>query len=265
MSTFLAVDPSRLPIPATGRGAWTRDGIGFDYRYRLNPTGSPRIGTVAEQSLAAWAVAAGAGAIQRRLMQLGFFDAPVADTELGVFGPRTDAAVRAFQRANRDPDGGAPLVTDGAVYRQDARALWTPLIDKAEQANGIPGHLLRGQLSAESALDPGAIGYYIYYGPDQAYGGIDRGLAQVNSKARADVTWFQAFDAPWAISYTGRALAAVYAQLRDANPKQATAVLWDAAVCSHNSPLWGRQWAAAGAPPTDQAALYVSNVKAAIY
>lgn len=266
MSTFLQVDPVRFidtsaGKPAFGRGAWVREGIGFDYRYMLNPDGQPRIGTVAEKTLAHWAVAAGCWAIQRRLIVLGHM-APLVEAERGLFGPKTVAAVKAFQKDRMDPENDSPLVVDGTVGRSDARALFTPIITAIEKALTIPDHYLLGETNHESRLDPGAIGYYIYY-PD--YRGVDRSLSQINSSANPQVTWVQAFDVEFSIDWSGRRLRKAHDDFKIANPGQNESVLWDAALCHHNNPSAARKWAQLGYAPTPEAAKYVSDTKAARY
>lgn len=275
MATFLQVDPERLVdqtnhVPLHGRGAWTKEGIGFDYRPRLNPLGYPRIGTVAEKSLAHWAVAAGVAAIQRRLSAFGFM-APLPDDELGVFGPKTSQGVQAFQSDNADPASGGALWVDGIVGSSDSRALWTPEIDMAEDRYGIPDHLLRGEVNHESAMDAGAIGYIIYYAKiigtqtTYQYRGVDRGLCQINSVAHSEVSWRDAMDPTVSIPWSGASLRAHYDQFKKWYPQQLTSVLWDAAVCAHNNPAAATNWARYGSAPTEAAALYVGYVKTARY
>lgn len=266
MSTFLQVDPLRFidvvrGVPATGRGAWTREGIGFEYRYMLSTDPALRIGTLAEKSLAHWAVAAGCWAIQKRLIDLGHM-AALSDGEKGIFGPKTVAAVKKFQEGGVDPEGDVELVIDGIVGRSDARALYTPLLDVAEVKYQIPDRLLLGQTYHESRLDPGAVGYYIYY-PD--YRGVDRGMSQINSRFQEKVTWRQAFDPWFSFDWSAESLRRAYDRFKAQYPTRALSVLWDAALCNHNNPYAASQWAKYGYAPTDLAAAYVNAVKAARY
>lgn len=265
---FFEVNPDRFikparAEPAHGRGAWTRTGIEFDYRYALPPAGqtTPRIGTVAEKSLDHWAVAAGCYAIQRRLVAVGAMTA-TATSSRGVFNQHTKDGLITFQAANSDPQTQAPLVDDGTAGISDARALFTPLILDAERSHGIPDRLLLGETNHESRIDPGAVGYFIYY-PD--YRGVDRGVSQINSKAHPDVTWEQAFDPAFCFDWSAARLRSYFNQFRKVNTKVADTVLWDAAVCAHNNPSAGLLWARNGFPPTDQAAAYVAAVRAARY
>jgi len=265
VATLHQVDPEKFidksSKPANGRGAWTKTGIDFDYRYAVSDDPTQRIGTRAQVSLGHWAVAAGSYAIQLRLIQLGHMD-PLADSERGIFGPRTKTAVIDFQLVNKDPDGGAQLVHDGTIGRSDARALFTPLILAAEEANNIPDRLLLGETNHESAMDPGAVGYYIYY-PD--YRGVDRGMSQINSAANSSVSWLSSFNPQFSLSWSSQRLRSYYDKFKKSYPKQPSAVLWDAAVCAHNNPSAAGKWASSGSAPTEAAALYVTSVKNARY
>lgn len=264
MTLLHAVSPqdfidSTKSLPANGRGAWTKVGIDFEYRYALAPDSSQRIGTRAQVSLDHWAVAAGSFAIKKRLIDLGFM-APLADSERGIFGPRTQDAVKAFQAKNADPQGGRALSVDGIVGTSDARALFYPLVVKAMTKYGIPEHLLVGETNHESVFDPGAVGYFIYY-PD--YRGVDRGLSQINSKGT--VSWLDAFDPAFCIDWSGKRLRDYFNQYAANYPKQDTSVLWEAAVCAHNSPVNGNNWAKNGGPTNETAAAYVDGVRKATF
>ena len=205
MSTIHEIDPEKFvneakSLPANGRGAWTKAGIGHDYRYSLSPDPKKRIGTQAQVSLDHWSAGAGAYAIQLRLVQLGHL-APLGDGERGIFGPRTEAAVRKFQAVSWDPDGGARLTVDGIVGTSDARALFSPLILAAEAKYKIPGRLLLGETNHESRLDPGAVGFFIYY---PGYRGVDRGISQINSKYNQSTDWLQAYDPAYALDWSAK-------------------------------------------------------------
>lgn len=262
------IDPSK-GLPKTGRGAWNRRGIDFSYRYEINPPTSSRIGTMAEHGLDYWATAAGARAVQDRLINLGLM-AALGVTEAGIFGPRTQAAVLAFQRGHTNVITGAPLEVDGTVGMSDAKALFTPLIDIAEASFSIPNHYLRGECAKESILDPGAVGGDIYYpradgGLD--YRGIDRGMFQINSVANYQVTWIQAFDARYSALWSASRMRTYFNRFQADNPHQSLAVLWDAAICAHNNPAAATAWATSGTP-SPAAYEYVNGkygVKAAIY
>jgi hypothetical protein len=251
------IDTARQ-LPPQGRGAWTRAGIGDDYRYHRRPAGEVRVGNEAERSLDHWAVSAGVWAIQARLDLLGFLEGLPAEKR-GIYNSRTRQAVIAFQRANN-------LEPDGIVGRIDARTLWTPIIDRWTASQQIPDRLLRGKVNHESAIDPGAIGYFIYYDREGTivYGGVDRGLAQINSKAQPQIGWRDAYE-PWeSIEWSARRLRTSFAAFTRDYPHRPVGMRWDAAVCAHNSPARAREWLETGAP-SPEAAAYVAAVKAARY
>jgi hypothetical protein len=262
MSLFTTVNPDDLALNAKeGRGAWSKKGIDFDNRYMLSPKDDQRIGTRAHVSLDHWAVAAGSYAIQKRLSKLGIL-APVSLSEVGIFGPRTKLAVQGFQASNHDPLDNAPLVVDGIVGRADARSLFVPLILQTEVAHGSPRGLLLGQTMHESWLDPGCVGYYIYY-PE--YRGVDRGLSQINSRFNPQVTWAQAYDPGFSFNWAAMRLRDYCTKYTKAYPTRSASILWDAALCAHNNPWAAGQWAKNGVAPTEQSAKYVAAVKAAIF
>ena len=105
----------------------------------------------------------------------------VAKTNRGVFNPTLRDAVIRFQEGGIDPQTKAPLVDDGTVGMSDTRALFTPLILDAESSFGIPDRLLLGETNHESQIEPGALGYFIYY-PD--YRGVDRGVRRSTARRR---------------------------------------------------------------------------------
>lgn len=272
MATFLDLDPSTFK-PQDGRGAWVREGIDYSWRYEfLADAGDDLIGRDYARSLDHWAIAAGCEAIRNRLTELDCLIAP-AISNRGVYTKSVRAAVRNFQA-----DRG--MFVDGTVGRSDAKALFTPIIDANEKRHGIPSGLLRGEVNAESALDPGAVGYYIYYpkkdangdvvldsagNPVLEYRGVDRGICQINSLYNPQVSWLQAFDPNFAIDWSGNRLRSFFDKFKAKYPKRSLAVLWDAALCAHNNPSAAAKWAELGMAPTEDAAKYVAAVKAAIY
>lgn len=246
---FEEVNPNKFVKPGIfGRRAWTKAGIGDDYRYHYRP--GVKVGEEAEKSLDHWAVSAGVYGIQARLVALGFLKAPVR----GSFGYGLRTAVIAFQK-----DAG--IEADGTVGISDARALWTPVIDAAESDHSIPDHWVRGQINGESSLDPGALGWQIYY-PD--FRGVDRGMGQINSEAHPEITWGQSYQ-PWtAIEWTAKRLRDSFDTFQRQFPKTPVATLWEAAVCAHNSPVAAYDWLKTGTPSPD-ARKYVDLIKAARY
>lgn len=266
MATFLQVDPQSFVDveagqPEHGRGSWTRTGISFDYRYALSENPAARIGTLAQESTGHWAVAAGCYAIQRRLQAFGHLGV-LAESERGIFGPRTQAAVKAFQAAAVDPESSAPLVVDGIVGTSDARALFTPVIDAAERKHGIPAHYLRGECNHESRLDPGAVGYFVFY-PE--FRGVDRGAFQVNSKAHAEVTWAQAFDFLFMADWSAARMRGYFDKFKAAYPKLSDDTCWRAAILAHNNPAAATTYARTGSLSSTSGAAYVNAVLTAIY
>jgi hypothetical protein len=262
VTTFDQVDPesfisTKAGTPEHGRGAWTRTGIDFDYRYRVHPKPKQRIGNRAEVSLDHWAVAAGSYAIAKRLNSLGYLNT-IDESRLGVYNLRIARAVKRFQADNHDPDGNVKLTVDGTVGRSDARALFTPLITAAETKYGIPRRLLLGETNHESALDPGAIGYFIFY-PD--YRGVDRGMSQINSKANEQVSWMKAYDPEYSIDWSAKRMRGYFDLYHKLYPERKKSVLWLAAVCAHNNPWAASQWAKTGVAPTDSSAHYVNSVR----
>src|SRR5215831_2584072 len=224
-------------LPAHGRGAWNSVGkANGSWRYEYIK-GKPNIGTNAEVSLDAWATCAGSYGYQLVLVQLGYLR-PLSNTEKGIYGPATMAAVKKFQGVSKDPETGKPLDVDGTIGTSDARALLTPVIDAAEKEFSIANHYLRGETNLESALDMGALGYYIYY-PD--YRGVDRSCSQINSSAQKQVTWLQAFGPYYAIRWSAGKMYSYYDAYRRAYPSRGDDVLWDAALCSHNNPSAGQK------------------------
>lgn len=272
MSTFQEVDPTSFinevkQLPENGRGAWTTRGIGFSRFYKLSPKGVPRIGSECEKSLDHWAVGAGTHAMRQRLVELELIDEATGEN-VGRYGTGMRDSVKAFQAANVDPVDDVQLNADGVVGFGTVRAMFTPVIDEASDAKNIPNNYLRGVLWHESWLDPGAVGYYIYYinyDGTTRYGGVDRGLEQNNSRANTSVSWETAYDFRWSIEDAAKRLRGQYEKLKAKYPNRGDDVLWPAAIVSHNSPANGDSWARLGAPPTTQAAEYVQSVLKAIY
>jgi peptidoglycan hydrolase-like protein with peptidoglycan-binding domain len=266
MALFTEVDPekfidTRAKTPLHGRGAWNSKGkANGSWRYE-RIEGKPNIGTDCEKSLDAWACGAGVYAYQQILAKRGY----LTKFRKGVFGRTTMEAVKAFQAKNLQVTNGRPLTADGTIGTTDAKALLTPLIDSAERTYGIPDRSLRGETNLESALDTGALGYFIYYGTSLEYRGVDRSSSQINSGAHPDITWAQAFDPFFAIDWSGKRMRSAYDSFKKANPGQRDQVLWDAALCYHNNPSAATTWARQGFAPTDAAASYVAAAKTARY
>jgi hypothetical protein len=267
MATFTSIDPESFinttsKTPRNGRGAWNAKGKANGAWNYAWIKGQPNIGSNAETSLDAWACGAGVAGYQEILVQLG---ALTVKFRRGVFGKSTMEAVKRFQGKSFDPETSKPLQVDGTIGTSDARALLTPIIDKAEKKYGIPDHNLRGETKLESGLDVGAVGYYIYYGSSLAYRGVDRSSSQINSAAHPNITWDDAFNPFFAIDWSGARMRGAYDSFKKANPRTSDSILWDAAVCYHNNPSAAQVWARNGAAPTEATASYVAAAKTARY
>jgi hypothetical protein len=266
MSTIAAVtDPEARfvkpsqGLPAHGRGAWNGTGkANGSWRYEMID-GKPKIGSNAEKSLDAWATCAGSYGYQT-ILQKGGFLRDLADDEKGLFGPDTRDAVKAWQRATKDVETGAALYVDGTIGVSDSKALLAPVLDAAEDTYNIPDRLLRGETAHESALDLGAVGYYIFYGETLQYRGVDRGVSQINSEYNPQVSWRQAFDPYFAVDWSGKRMRSYYDQFRDRYPGQDRDVLWMAAVLAHNNPSGAGYLAKNGTPRTSTDQAYVNAV-----
>lgn len=232
------------PPAGKGRGAWTRFGgllldSGSSF-YRLAKTGEQEVGsawvTGQDRSDSARAVNLGVAAIQRLCGLTG----SAVD---GWFGTQTDRAVREAQTK-------AKVVSDGIVGRVTMRALLLPLLLDQVQRKAVPLKYLGGILVAESEGDPGAVGFDT---PD------DKGLVQIRLPAHPEFTYAQAFD-PWvSIPFAAGSLRTTH----DAYASTSKADPWLVAVLWHNNPANAVSLARTGQYPTDQAKRYVQSVLAA--
>lgn len=228
-----------MPTPAeTGRGAWSKRGNVVDstiYK-RLNGR-SCSVSNVDAVTQDLWAVNRGVLAIQQ-LLGMDYTSGP------GLFGPKTYAAVLAFQTSMVPP-------ADGLVGRNTMRALLRGPVGALEKQRGIPRRLLWGIVGAESSWDPGAVGNTTPY---------DVGLAQINLKVNTTVTAEQAVTPAFALEWTAAKMAAAQATyLRSyACP---VPLAWDAAALAHHAPAWGRQYASTGVLPNDKAKAYLQRVE----
>jgi len=219
---------------APGRGAWTfyggllplRDGTtdrtGY---YRLNRGNEPMVGqrgTLAAATFSDVAVHLGVRGFQR---QLGV----VPD---GLFGPKTDIALRAFQAARTAEVG----VADGILGRRTARALFRPLITKIAKAHGVSPKTLAGLVIWESQLDPAAVG---------VANGADSGLCQINLLAHKTVVVEDAFDPAFALNWTATDLRKIMDRWRGKTKVDLEVI----AIANHNSPVSAAAWAERGVPP----------------
>lgn len=173
-------------------------------------------------------------ALQRELIRLGHLTQPTAPLD-GGFGPLTAKAAVSFQRSRG-------LTADGWIGRKTARHLFHPIIDAAEVERGIPDHLLYGQASLESVLDPGAEGRV----DDR-----DRGLFQFNRYWWPSVSDQLAFsDVAYCTTLSANSMHVAFRRYGR----------WDCAVASHNNPVKAMEWSRSGAAPDAQIADYVRLV-----
>ncbi len=179
-------------------------------------------------------------AVQKELVRQGFLAKP-AKYDGGV-GPKTDAAIRAFQKS-------VDLKQDGKLTSKGAGRLFYQQFAWWQITLGIPDNLLLGVCRLESAFDPAAEGYV-----DPR----DRGIGQFNRDYHPDITDEVAFSDPaFCIARTADMLIRAHERF-----KQGVGNPWDCAVASHNSPKLADQWSRDGKPPTSQIERYVSLVQA---
>lgn len=224
----------------TGRGAWTTrgfpDGSGIRMYRRLST--SVPVGGEAQRDLDHLAVNRGVLAIQR-LLGVDYSTGP------GIFGPRTDTAVRAFQKVKVPP-------ADGIVGPNTMRALLRPIVAMEEDVRSIPAHLLWGLIAQESGYDPGAVGYAT---PS------DIGLVQINTAVHP-IPVDSAFDPGFVIKWAANRLRKSFQRYSEQVGLARYTLAWDCAVAAHNSPVAADAWASTG-QPSARIADYVARVRAA--
>lgn len=214
-----------------GRGAWQKwghyaTGDVRTYRFESLKTqdGSPM--DPAEFAEVHHAIAG----IQRAFNQVGYRHPLLGAIPVtGRFGPRTSWGVRWYQRNNG-------LKEDGIFGPATATSLFRTLVLVFAAYYKVPALPLLGMIGHESGFDPAAVSFY--YKP---VNGKDRGLAQINKNAHAEVTDAQAFDALFAIGYAVE-------RYRDAQlmfPVDAThsaELQMYCCILQHNSPAAARQF-----------------------
>lgn len=154
----------------------------------------------------------------------------------GVIGPKTDAAIKAFQK-----DEG--LKPDGSFGPKTSLAFFSPFFVLWQSALNIPNNNLMGLCRLESVMDPGAEGYI-----DQN----DCGITQINLPSHPDISREVAYSQP------GFCIQRAAATYQDTYNKLKS---HDATIASWNSPVKGRKWASLGYAPDEQIQKYVDLVK----
>ena len=173
----------RLRSASHGRGAWSRTGIGFDYRYALAPDGEVRIGQDR-------AVPGALGGRDRLLRDPAPADRP------GRAGQDHQVRVGRVQPRHRAGGGEVP----GRGPRPRRRGRWTTTAPWAartpglfghpgvREAYGIPDHYLLREMYHESQLDP-ARSATTYYPDYRVWTGIARISKANGSPGSRPSTW----------------------------------------------------------------------------
>lgn len=176
----------------------------------------------------------GLAAIQWALFMQGY-GAPDSPRQ---FDGATELAVKMFQE-----NKGYVVVgpADGKVGRRTARAIFHPYVAWIQHAYSIPSNLLVGNLSWESAWDPGVEG--------QLDPG-DRGFAQISARWHPEVSDVQAYNPLFAIDWFAHGMR----QRKNALGR------WRPAIYGHKNPRGAEEWARTGAPPSQDAVDYTDAV-----
>jgi hypothetical protein len=167
----------------------------------------------------------------------------------GSYDLATHYAVVAFQKSRGTWQVG-PL--DGIIGRKTARAIIRPYIQFFQKANGIPDNLACGQIAWESGgYDNGAEGQL----DDR-----DRGLVQINSYFRANITDEQAYDPLFSIPYHSITMYHASLRLGAMRPTGSKVDVWDLAIAFNKGPSAAEKWARTGIAPEGYEE-YVYNVR----
>lgn len=229
-----------VPSVERGRGAWTATGKDNGSRYYTFIEGKPLDGSSPTKDTNYQAVHLAVKAIQTRVNGYGYSPALVVD---GKFGKSSADGVKWVQAKL----GFSAAGQDGVVGPTTCKALFKDLLIWFGGVHHAPASQLHGFVMLESGYDPGAVGVTT---PS------DRGLNQINENAHPDITDEQAFDPAFAINYTAKRLS----DARIAFSGKSVDLKNKCAIAQHNSPLWAKQWYAAGSPPNDQIKKYVDLV-----
>jgi hypothetical protein len=224
--------------------------------YRRATTG-PAVGSEPGKDQDFWAVAAGVLAVQKLLatvtrvrvdgkwvpltVGLDYSGGP------GIFGPRTEAAVKAFQQTANPP-------ADGIAGPNTCKALLRDPVYAQQQRVSMPRNLLWGIIGQESGWDPGAVGGTTPH---------DLGLVQINTLAHP-VPPLLAFDPAYSLPWAADRMKAAHDRYIAKGVTAETA--WNLAALYHHAPAWADYWASKGYPPPTYATaaqVYIDKVKKA--
>lgn len=196
---------SDIPIYPPQGALWRRNGVLAIYKLTQPLQGS-------EPGPLRWAV---------KVWQQSLAEAGYEVPRHGLYDQATAEAVRRWQA-----DQG--FAVTGELTMAHARALLAPTISRQAQAAGMPAPILCGHLTAESVLDPAAVGA----------NGVDLGIAQISVPYNPGLSEKEFFDKDDAIRYMAQRDARAMRRYND----------WKIAVVAYNSPLRARQWAKTGQP-----------------
>lgn len=235
--------PTKPPVPVTylGDGAWRNPS-----RYHRGMTLPAEANDRARAELAMMG-------LKSMLRSQGYLEVlPSGSREDPGFGPKVEASIKALQRS-------WGLQQTGVIRKPEAFVLFYPHMHWWQVSLGIPDNLLVGAIGLESGFDPAAEG---------RVDPRDRGLGQLSSKWRPDVTDEQAYGDPaWCIQYVAGDLVRNFESRfkmtspLDLDDEDRLDLAWDCAVAAHNGPEKSKAWARTGVAPDDQIRDYVKYVR----
>jgi hypothetical protein len=227
-----------LPLPSTGRGAWTERGgtatIGKVHGYYAftPPHLVGLAGTTPDPTQDDYAVMRGVRQIQQALNWWRKTQPSIgAVPEDGVYGQVTASAVAAFQKLwPRSPAGQQKYPADpsGAVGRATARLLFSEIAAAYARPLGVPEGWTAGIMELEALYDPGAVG-----GTTPQ----DMGLAQWRTNLQHGDTFID-------MAYATDVFTALRFLAATLQQHQADTGHWLLAVAAHHAPAWEPELAA---------------------